>query len=313
LHSQIIVFLKSNIFTMKAHLLEVGLQKEHSFFIKQIDAHHFNGSFHFHEHCELNYIVESSGKRIVGDNISNFSSGDLVLMSSNLPHIWYNDPVYFNEEKKRTAKAIVIYFNLDFLIGLTDESQYDLKIKALFEKAKRGISFFGSTRENAISKLNGILLKRGLERVINLLDVINLFIETNEYEPLASGGYHHSFNEKDTQRMNAVYQYLIQNFTDPISLSQIASLANLTPPAFCSFFKKRTQKTFSFFLNELRIGHACKLLCNHELSIADVCFQSGYQNMTNFNNFFKKFKKSTPSQYRKEFCLSTEKVISTYD
>lgn len=285
---------------MKAHLIEVGLHKEQPFFIKEIDQPHFNGPFHFHELGEMNYVVESFGKTIVGDNISNFSSDDLVLMSPNLPHIWYNDPQYFKEPYLASAKAIVTYFNSNFLIGLTNDSQYDLQIKGLLEKAKRGIRFFGNTRQNAINKLNIILNKKGLEKVIIFLDIINLFLESNEYECLASVGYQHSFNEKDTQRMNNVYQYLIKNFTDPISLSQIASVANLTPPAFCNFFKKRTQKSFSGFLNELRVGHACKLLNNLELSIADVCFQSGYQNMTNFNNFFKRITKKTPSQYRKE-------------
>jgi len=285
---------------MKAHLIEIGLHKEQSFSIKKIDQHHFESPFHFHDLCEMNYVVESFGKTIVGDNISNFSSGDLVLMSSNLPHIWYNDPSYFKEENLASAKAIVTYFNPDFLIGLTNDSQYSLQIKSLLEKAKRGIRFFGETRRNAISKLNDIVDKKGLEKVIHFLDIVNLFLESKEYECLASIGYRHSFNEKDTERMNNVYQYLIKNFTDPISLSQIASVANLTPPAFCNFFKKRTQKSFSEFLNELRVGHACKLLHNQELTIADVCFQSGYQNMTNFNNFFKKITKKTPTQYRKE-------------
>ena len=290
------------IFPMKAYLIEVDLKKEQSFFVKKIDQHHFNGPFHFHELCEMNYVVESSGKRIVGDNIANFSSGDLVLMNSNLPHIWYNDPSYFKEENKPSAKAIVTYFNPYFLSGLTNEDQYDIKIKTLLEKAKRGIRFFGDTHQKAVSILNGIHYKRGLEKVIDFLDIINLFLESKDYECLASVSYEHSFNEKDTQRMNDIYKYLIKNFTDPISLTQIASVANLTPPAFCNFFKKRTHKSFSGFLNELRVGHACKLLNNLELSIADVCFQAGYQNMTNFNNFFKKITKKTPSQYRKECC-----------
>jgi AraC-like DNA-binding protein len=288
---------------MKAHLIEVGLHKEQPFFIKKIDQHHFESPFHFHDLCEMNYVVESFGKTIVGDNISNFSSGDLVLMNANLPHIWCNDPLYFKDENLAPAKAIVTYFNPDFLIGIANDSKYDLQIKALLEKAKRGIRFYGNTRQKAISKLEKIPGKKGLERVILFLDIINLFLDSKEYECLASIGYRHSFNEKDTHRMNDVFQYLIKNFTEPISLSQIASVANLTPPAFCNFFKKRTQKSFSEFLNELRIGHACKLLQNHELTITDVCFQSGYQNMTNFNNFFKKITKKTPSEYRKEFNL----------
>ena len=283
----------------------MNFKKEQSFFIKNIDQHHFDGPFHFHELCEMNYVVESTGKRIVGDNIANFSPGDLVLMNSNLPHIWYNDPSYFKEDTIPSAKAIVTYFNPNFLSGLSNEDQYLTKINTLFEKAKRGIRFWGKTQQKALTILNGIHLKKGLEKVIDFLDIINLFLESKEYEYLASVGYEHSFNEKDTQRMNDIYKYLIKNFTDPISLTQIASVANLTPPAFCNFFKKRTHKSFSGFLNELRVGHACKLLNNLELSIADVCFQSGYQNMTNFNNFFKKITKKTPSQYRKECGFST--------
>ncbi len=294
---------------MKAHLIEVGVYKEQSFTIKKIEQHHFESPFHFHDLCEMNYVVESFGKAIVGDNISNFSSGDFVLMSPNLPHIWYNDPLYFKKNDLEPAKAIVTYFNPDFLTGLTNDSQYNSQIKSLLERAKRGMRFFGNTRQNVISKLNNILNKKGLEKVISLLEIINILLESKEYENLASIGYQHSFNEKDTERMNNVYQYLIKNFTDVISLAQIASVASLTPPAFCNFFKKRTQKSFSEFLNELRVGHACKLLQNQELTIADVCFQSGYQNLTNFNNFFKKITKTTPSQYRKEHSRLTLQTL----
>ncbi|MBC7417537.1 MAG: helix-turn-helix transcriptional regulator [Pedobacter sp.] len=286
---------------MKAHLIEVGLHKKQSFFVKKIDQHHFETPFHFHDLCEMNYVVEGFGKTIVGDSISNFSSGDLVLMNANLPHIWYNDPTYFKENTFFAAKAIVTYFDPEFLINLTADGLYDVQIQTFLEKAKRGVRFFGKTKENAIRKLNAIFDKEGLEKVIYFLDVIHLLLNSNEYECLASIGYRHSLNERDTQRMNNVYQYLIKNFSETISLSQIASVANLTPPAFCNFFKKKTQKSFTEFLNELRVGHACKLLQNQELTISTVCFQSGYQNMTNFNNFFKKITKQTPSQYRKEF------------
>jgi AraC-like DNA-binding protein len=262
---------------MKAQLIEVGLQKAQTFFVKQ-----------------------SSGKRIVGDSISNFSSGDLVLMSSNLPHIWYNDPDYLKDANRSTAKAIVTYFNPNFLVQLMHEEQYKNKITQLLDKAQRGIRFLGATQQQAIQKLENIVHKKGLEKVIGFLDVINLFLDAPEYECLASIGYQHSFNEKDTRRMSTVYQYLIQNFTEPISLAEIAAVANLSAPAFCNFFKKRTQKSFSRFLNELRVGHACKLLQNDELSISDVGYQSGYHNMTNFNKFFKEIMGETPSQYRKE-------------
>ncbi len=294
---------------MKAHLIEVDLHKKQSISFKKIEQKHFITPFHFHELCEMNYVVESFGKRIVGDNISNFSSGDFVLMSSNLPHIWYNDPLYFRDSNLAPAKAIVTYFSPHFLTELSNDDRYASKIQDLLDKAKRGIRFYGNTQKNATNRLNAIIDKNPLEKIIDFLDVINLLIESNEYECLASIGYYHTFNKKDTQRMNNVYQYLIKNFSETISLSQIASVANLTPPAFCNFFKKKTQKSFVEFLNELRVGHACKLLQNQELTISDVCFQSGYQNMANFNKFFKKITKQTPSEYRKVCINLSLKVL----
>lgn len=295
---------------MKAHLIEIGLQKEQFFFIKKIEDHHFSGPFHFHDLCELNYVVHSYGKRVVGDNISNFSSGDMVLMSPNLPHIWYNDPSYFRTGQSQPAEAIVTYFNPTFLSRLMGDASGAEKVNDLLQRSKRGLRFTGNAHRQVSAKLSELMHKDGLKRVIDFLDILHILLHTNEYEYLASVGYQHSFNERDTKRMNTVYQYLMQNFTEPISLAEIAGIANLTPPAFCSFFKKRTQKSFSQFLNELRVGHACKLLQNPELSISDVGFQSGYHNMTNFNKFFKQITSKTPSRYRREF---TEALRNTDD
>lgn len=290
---------------MKASLIEVGRQTAHSLSIKEIKENHFNTPFHFHDLCELNFVVESYGKRFVGDSISNFSSGDLVLMSPNLPHIWYNDPVILEDKSSVTAKAIVVYFPADFLHRLTNEDRLISKIKSLIERARQGMRFFGKTQKIVSEQLKAIVGKNGLNRIIAFFEIINVLIDSKEYELLATVGYNHSLNKKDTERMNKVYQYLMQNFTEHIALSEIATVANLTPPAFCNFFKKRTQKSFFGFLNELRIGHACKLLHDEELTIADVCYKSGYQNFTNFNKFFKQKTNKTPTEYRKELFQRT--------
>ena len=288
---------------MKANLIEVGRQNAHSLSIKKIEENHFNTPFHFHDLCELNFVEESYGKRFVGDSISNFSAGDLVLMSPNLPHIWYNDPVILEDKISQTAKAIVVYFPADFLNRLTTEDRLIFRTKNLIERARQGMRFFGKTQIAVSEKLKGIIHKNGMNRIIAFFEIINILLDSKEYELLATVGYNHSLNEKDTERMNKVYQYLMQNFTEHIALSEIATVANLTPPAFCNFFKKRTQKSFFSFLNELRIGHACKLLQQEELTIADVCYKSGYQNFTNFNKFFKQKTNKTPTEYRKELFL----------
>jgi AraC-like DNA-binding protein len=288
---------------MKAILIELAPQHSSLITVKQVKEHDFNATFHFHDFCELSFVKKSSGKRLVGDSVTNFSDGDLVLMSPNLPHMWYGDTDPLLKTNK-SVEAIVIYFPIDFIEKLCYHDKDLSKKQNLFEKAKRGMCFTGKTKNKITNHLEKMLHLEGLLQMIDFLKVINIMLNTEEYELLAGISYSHSYNEKDTERMNQVYKYIMVNFTKPISLETIASVANMTPPAFCNFFKKRTQKSFTQFLNELRIGHACKLLQNERLSISDICFESGYQNFVSFNKNFKEIMRKNPSTYRKEHLLS---------
>jgi YesN/AraC family two-component response regulator len=286
---------------MKAILVE--LPQEHSSLItvKKIKEHDFDATLHFHDFCELSFVKKSSGKRIIGDSITNFYDGDLVLLSPNLPHMWYED-VHSNEHNRnKSVEAIVVYFPINFLEKMCTYPSDLSKKTMLFEKAERGMRFTGKAKKKITKHLEKMGNMEGLPQIIEFLTVINIMLNTDEYELLAALGFNHSYNEKDTERMNQVYKYIMMNFTKPISLETIASVAHMTPPAFCSFFKKRAQKSFTRFLNELRTGHACKLLQNEKLSISDVCYESGYQNFVNFNKHFKQITGKTPSSYRKEF------------
>jgi AraC-like DNA-binding protein len=285
---------------MKARLIELGIQQGPFLLVKEIKANHFETPFHFHDYCELNYVKRSTGKRVVGDSIQNFAAGDLVLMSPNLPHIWYNDPDVFEDRGRKDAEAIVTYFSVDIIKSLTNDKLVLSKFQKLFDTAGRGLRIYGKTATVVIRHLEALKKKKGLQQIIEFLLIIDILINSKEYDAIANVGYSHSYNFKDTERMNKVYQHIMKNFTDEISLDEIAKIANMTPPAFSTFFKKRTQKSFTRFLNEIRVGHACQLLEKEEISISSVCFESGYQNFANFNKFFKEITGKTPSQYRKE-------------
>ncbi|NLR60659.1 AraC family transcriptional regulator [Chitinophaga polysaccharea] len=285
---------------MKANFFEVGALNMQAIFVKKVNKSNFNSLFHFHEVCELNYIVEGTGKCIVGDCIRNYSAGDLVLLGPNLPHIWYGDPSECDSGGSQTGKAIVVYFPANYLKILGLEEPFIQKVDSLIEKSKAGVHFPLKTRQKVTALLNEIVNATGLTKIILFLEIMNVLINTKRYEQLSSLAFRFSLNEKDTERMNNVYRYTLENFRDPIDLSTIAKIANMTPPAFCGFFKKRTGKSFTGFLNELRIGHACKLLGDLDLTIADICYNSGYRNFTHFNDFFKKITAKTPSEYRKE-------------
>lgn len=286
---------------MKAVLIELPTQHSSLISIKNVKEHDFNATLHYHDFCELSFVKKSSGKRIVGDSITNFYDGDLVLMSPNLPHVWYGDTDMHHHKTNKSVEAIVTYFPINFFEKICADDEDQSKKRVLFEKAKRGMCFTGKTRKKMTKHLEKMLHMDGLPKIIEFLKVVNIMLNTDEYELLAGLGYSHSYNEKDTERMNKVYKYIMMNFTKPISLETIASIAHMTPPAFCSFFKKRAQKSFTRFLNELRTGHACKLLQNEKLSISDVCYESGYQNFVNFNKYFKQIIGKTPSTYRKEY------------
>ncbi|MGJ7033084.1 AraC family transcriptional regulator [Niabella hirudinis] len=283
---------------MKPQFIEVALAGTKTIQIKQIDQYYLDAPFHFHQLCELVWIEKSYGKRVVGDNVGNFEEGDLVLMGPNLPHIWQNDRA-FAEEEDNGVKSTVIYFPPDFLLNLTDEQNMIRPITELIQRSQRGILFVGKTKQQVVEMLHLISKEKSIKKIIFFLELIHILSSSQEYEYLASVSYKSRYDEKDTGRINKVYQFLIQNFHRDVSLNEVSALCNMTPNAFCRYFKSRTRKSFTRFLNELRVGHAAKLLQNENNSITDVCYACGYNNLSYFNKTFKTIHDIAPSEYRK--------------
>lgn len=285
---------------MKAQFIELSPPNEKTILIKQVDQEFLSNPLHFHELCELVLILESYGKRVVGNHVDSFSAGDLVLMGPNIPHIWRNDDIFLNPQHNERARAIVLYFPADFLLQLTDDQATISAMQQFIKRSKRGLRFHGQTLEQATELIKSLAQKKSFSRITGFLNLIELLHQAEECENLASEGYKPTFGEQETNRINNVYIYVMQNFREEVSLGIAAELVNMTPNAFCRFFKRHTQKSFSKFVNEMRIGHACKLLMNKQLSISEICYQSGYQNLTNFNKFFKTIMRKSPREYRKE-------------
>lgn len=293
---------------MKAQFIEVGTPAAKTIHIKKINTDYLQSPFHFHDLCELVWIQESHGKRIVGDHVDHFLPGDLVLMGPNLPHIWLNDASFRDAPVKGNVKSIVVYFPANFLQQLSEEEEIIAPVKRLIERAERGVRFTGDTQQQVIQLLAGITRRKGLGKLLDFMRILELLTDSAEFEYLSSIQFENSFQPKDTARINVVYQYLMNNFPGDISLDDVAALANMTPPAFCRYFKKHTGKSLTRFINEIRIGHACKLLLDEDRSIGEICYESGYQNLTNFNKFFREIKGENPSQYRKSMRTSTHKA-----
>ncbi|SFD90112.1 AraC family transcriptional regulator [Spirosoma endophyticum] len=273
-----------------------------SFIVKELVEPHFDPNWHFHPHYQLFLVEEGTGTRFIGDSIKPFGPGDLVFLGPNLPHLWRSDQVYFDKSSNLTTKGIVIYFAEDFLGTDFLEKQEMTALRQLLNQARKGLEWTGYTRRRTETALKNLTQKSvGFERVIGLLNLLNDLSHATDYRHLTSPGYTNTMKPNETDRMQLVHNYVLGHFPDDLSLDTVADLAGMTPPAFCRYFKTRSNKTFSEFVSEVRIGHACKLLIGGKLNITQISFESGFRTLSNFNRQFKDITGQTPSGYVKTY------------
>lgn len=286
---------------MKPFLKIIHTEAGNPFRLMHVNEPHFFHSWHFHPECEIMLVLEGAGIRFVGDNMERFQPGDLIFLGSNIPHFYRSDDEYYNKMPGFVSKAIVLYFRENFLgdvfWGLDDISS----LKKLFADSKRGIRFGNAVKEKLADQLRKFdEHKDDLAKVIALLSILQTMVRADGYELLSSSGFSHVANEGECERMNTVYRYIIDNYKDDPGLAYISRLANMSVPSFCRYFKSRTNKTYTQFLNEIKIGNACKLLIDNKLSISQICFETGFNNFTHFNSQFKRIMGTTPRQYQQQ-------------
>lgn len=273
-----------------------GLNSHISFLER--DEPFFKAPFHSHPELELVYIKESSGKRIIGDNIEPFEAGDMVFVGRNLPHVWLNDEIYYRDLPNLRAKAIVLYFNADVLGPVFYSMEEIGMISNFFKLAERGIQITGKTCNAVATKMEKLVKKRGLEKIIGLFEIFNILSSSDSIRCLTSEGYKPDLGTTETDRLSEVYKYVQENFKSDIPLSTAAGLACLTPQSFCRMFRKKTNKHFIEYLNEIRISKSCIYLLDTDWSISEVAYQCGYKTISNFNKLFKEIVKTSPKMYR---------------
>jgi len=268
----------------------------HSYLYQKFDSSKKNTDniWHYHPEIELVYINGGSGKRRIGSHISYFTDGDLILIGSNLPHCGFTDKFTGNKSE------IVVQMKADFL----GETFFDIpemrKIQNLFEVAKGGIAFSGTTKQKLGEKMEELEHQTDFQRLLSILEVLNELALSNEFKVLNGEGFSLETELKDNDRINIIFNYVKTNFQENIPLTEIAEMVSMTVPSFCRYFKKITNKTFVQFVNERRLVHASKLLTENHMSISEVCFECGFNNFSHFNKSFKAFTGQNPSEYRKQ-------------
>jgi len=285
---------------MKPQLIDLDYTFTEPFMIKEIDAPFFNNTHHFHNDYEIVLVKESAGKRIIGDHVESFSDGDLVFVGPNLPHAWFNEKEYYEGDPNLRARSTVIYLRKSWVEHEVLRLPQTAKLRKLLDQSRRGVKITGEARNQIGQLASDLYYKDGFTKTVNLFSILRDLSETEEYQLLTSSDYLNTYNENDTVRLNQVYEYVMKNFPMEIRLEAAAGVANMSVNAFCRYFKNQTQKNFFWFVNEIRIGHACRLLQKKDLSIAQVCYESGFQSITNFNKFFKRINGKSPTAYRKD-------------
>jgi AraC-like DNA-binding protein len=282
---------------MKAKLLERRKPFDKSFTSAIHNYPHFLNIWHYHPEFELVMMLKSTGTRFVGDSIQPFSPGELVLIGENVPHMWQNDKPYFERDSVLTAESITLHFRKDFGGEALLDIPEMIQIKGLFERASQGIAFGGSVRETAIEKLLAIHHAEGFLRWIGLMEFLQELAEEVDFRYLSSRGFQQPKEKNGDSRIDKVYSFTFNNFHRNITLEEVADIANLNPTAFCRFFKKNTKKNYSKFLNEIRIGYACKRLLEQKMNISEIGYESGFNNLSNFNRQFKSSRGISPTEY----------------
>ena len=285
---------------MKVTYQQLETPADSSFIIKTYHQDRFTAPLHFHHGYELIWIIKSYGKLYAGNRIMNFTDGDMYFFGPGLAHCFYNEKSGANAEE--TAHAIVVQFTEDFM-GKDFFNKPELrKIKKTLHEAHSGIKLI-NTDQTLQSVFTQFSPDHNIKNLITLLQLLELFAAQpeNNISYILSGPHKAIFNENDPSKIEAVFKYVLENFKSDVNSKKAASLACLNNAAFCRYFKRRTKKTFSQFVNDVRITHATGLLLEDDFNITEVGFECGYNNISYFNRQFKALMKKTPLEYRKVF------------
>jgi AraC-like DNA-binding protein len=277
-------------------LLEKVPKGNFSFYIKREAVPYFVFPWHNHPEVEIIHVEEGTGTRFVGDHIERFENDDLVMTGQFLPHRWKSDDKYYSDKKLLSVSKVIHFsekaFGTDFLS--LPEMQ---NVARILKESTLGIKPYGSLKTSLIDSMNQMYHDKKLNKIGLLINMLEDIAQSQEYDVLSSQGFVECINIKDDIRLNKVFEYVMNNFTNDLEFKNIAEIANMSEAAFSRYFKKHTGKTFSVYINDLRIGYACKLLLGGQLNVTQAAFECGFNNLSYFNEQFKKYTGKTPREY----------------
>lgn len=286
---------------MRPVLHKSAIPDSQIFVMRDLKEKYFDPVWHAHSEYQLFVVLQGTGTRFIGDSIRSFKPGELILTGPHLPHLWRSNEKYFRKDSSLAVKGIVVYLDEHFL-GQNMLDKIELhRLKILFDKSMRGLEFYGHNKSQVIKLMQELLGLDGVRSVIHLLQILDILSSTKEYHYISSQHYNGSIKEYESDRLNTVYEYIIRNYRSKIPLEKMADMLHMTPTSFSRYFSMKNNKTYSRFLAEMRVKHACELLTETDKSVAEICYECGFNTLSNFNKQFRDIMQKRPTDYKREF------------
>jgi len=279
---------------MKVLPFKIPKPENVTLYVQHYKGENFYEKLHQHKEIQISIVLRGEGTYIIGDCVGDFKPNDIFVLGDNLPHIFKRDLTF----EKDTEMISLFFSKNSYGIGFFDLPEFE-HFQRFFNNAVLGYKVLSNKAEIALA-LSKIKNLPKYEQFTSFLNILNLISNANKHK-LSSLINLKKYDGNEGKRMSDIFQYSMDNFQKEVSLHDVANIANMTPNAFCRYFKQRTNKTFVHFLIDIRIGNACKLLTkNNDLSITEISYKSGFNNLANFNRKFKAIKGVTPSEFRKK-------------
>lgn len=283
-------------YVMEVIQRKIMVPASHSFIINELDLTQNRGVVHNHRNYELNYMVNARGQRYIAGNVADFYEKDLVLLGPGLPHCWEIS------NKEDLPHSVTIHFNESFFNTSLFSIPEFKSIKHLLDEAQNGLFFPRYDDDKLRSLMSALPHLSDFEAIIQMLRILEYLSQLRDYQLISPGLHYWNINNFDDDRLKKVHRYVLQHFQQGIRLKEAADLINLSEGAFCSFFKRSTKKSFFTFVKEVKIDYACQLLTNSvQKSVSEICFESGFNNLANFNRQFKEITSMSPTEYRAKY------------
>lgn len=285
---------------MSALFEKITVKEGESFFIGIFQDNLEKSTWHYHNNYEISFITEGSGKRIVGDSIEEFQPGDLAFIGRNLPHVWIAD----KETRTPSNRALEMVF-LQFTSNVLSPQLLNLPefsyVKRSVDLSERGIQIIGQTLNEVSEIMLQLPYLKNFDRMLHFFKMMDIIGKSKTNIQLASKEYFKLRFKTGNNRIAAIHEYLMNSYREEVDLKKIAELVNMAEGSLCRFFKMNMGITVFEYLNQIKTEFACKLLMDQDLSITEVCLDSGFNNISHFNKQFKRYTSVTPSDYRKRF------------